>query len=403
MATIDLGRVTPIFHGDYDNTATYELNDLVIFNDDMYWHVSDTPTTGTDPTDATVWKLAIAGAAADLSIALAAFPTDTASGSIATIPDGADGIPVKALTVQIEPSQSGSGDPSPSNPRPITGWTGAEIEWTGKNLIDASNADLYDVDGQGLMRNATQPFVLASGTYTVSQSGTSEFTFVNITDNYAATGGIRASTPKTITITQISTCIVRSTSGSKNANQFINNNLMVEAGSSAAAYTPYTGTTYTVPFGQTIYGGDVDPLNGEGSDDLLTTTFSGFTSYTQGASFASGIMALPNAKSSGGSSTVEDLYCSMLKVDADPGDYTCRRIDSTLRCYFPLGTSQADAEALIDGMVVAYPAATPAPFTVDPIQFATLLGDNNVWADTGDVTLNYRADTGLYIDKKLGA
>lgn len=40
------------------------------------------------------------------------------------------------LIVGIEPVQSGSGDPSPENVRPITGWTGANVYRTGKNLFD---------------------------------------------------------------------------------------------------------------------------------------------------------------------------------------------------------------------------------------------------------------------------
>lgn len=49
--------------------------------------------------------------------------TDTASGSIASFSDGSDGINVRDLKVHIEPVQSGSGDPSPSNIRPIKGWS----------------------------------------------------------------------------------------------------------------------------------------------------------------------------------------------------------------------------------------------------------------------------------------
>ena len=53
--------------------------------------------------------------------------TDTASGAVANFPDGADDIPVADLVVNIEPVQSGSGDPSPDNIRPITGWTGVNV------------------------------------------------------------------------------------------------------------------------------------------------------------------------------------------------------------------------------------------------------------------------------------
>ena len=48
-------------------------------------------------------------------------------GRVVSFSDGAENKPLKALTVGIEPVQAGSGDPSPDNVRPITGWTGANI------------------------------------------------------------------------------------------------------------------------------------------------------------------------------------------------------------------------------------------------------------------------------------
>lgn len=52
--------------------------------------------------------------------------TKTDSGEICSFVDGADA-PFADLIVNIVATQSGSGDPSPDNVRPITGWTGAKI------------------------------------------------------------------------------------------------------------------------------------------------------------------------------------------------------------------------------------------------------------------------------------
>ena len=56
-----------------------------------------------------------------------AYIVKSASGDIASFNDGADDIPMKSLKVAIIPKQSGSGDPSPDNVRPITGWTDADV------------------------------------------------------------------------------------------------------------------------------------------------------------------------------------------------------------------------------------------------------------------------------------
>lgn len=44
-----------------------------------------------------------------------------AEGAVTSFSDGTD-LPLKSLLVNIEPVQSGSGDPSPTNVRPISGW-----------------------------------------------------------------------------------------------------------------------------------------------------------------------------------------------------------------------------------------------------------------------------------------
>ena len=49
------------------------------------------------------------------------------SGSTASFTAEAEGLPLKSVLVNIEPVQSGSGDPSPSNVRPISGWTGVNL------------------------------------------------------------------------------------------------------------------------------------------------------------------------------------------------------------------------------------------------------------------------------------
>lgn len=54
--------------------------------------------------------------------------SESASGAVASFDDGADDVPVSSLKVALEPIQTGSGDPSPTNIRPI-------IASNGKNLL----------------------------------------------------------------------------------------------------------------------------------------------------------------------------------------------------------------------------------------------------------------------------
>ena len=54
------------------------------------------------------------------------------------------------------------------------------------------------------------------------------------------------------------------------------------------------------------------------------------------------------------------------------------------------------------GSQVALISGESTTYTLTPQTINTLQGVNNVWADSGDCSIEYYADTKLYIDKKLG-
>jgi len=68
-----------------------------------------------------------AGAALAEAFAAAGFVQETVTGAAVSFADGADGVPVIGLSVEIEPVQTGSGDPSPDNVRPFATWSGLTI------------------------------------------------------------------------------------------------------------------------------------------------------------------------------------------------------------------------------------------------------------------------------------
>jgi len=50
---------------------------------------------------------------------------------------------------------------------------------------------------------------------------------------------------------------------------------------------------------------------------------------------------------------------------------------------------------------VYIPFATPTEIQLTPQEVRTLLGENNIWSDGGDMEVAYPADTKLYIDQKI--
>jgi hypothetical protein len=50
---------------------------------------------------------------------------------------------------------------------------------------------------------------------------------------------------------------------------------------------------------------------------------------------------------------------------------------------------------------VVYPLATPLTVQLTPSQMQTLLGTNHIFADTGDVAVEYLADTKLFVENAV--
>lgn len=55
----------------------------------------------------------------------------------------------------------------------------------------------------------------------------------------------------------------------------------------------------------------------------------------------------------------------------------------------------------MSGVQLVYELVTPIEYQLTQQEVTTLLGTNNIWADTGDVEVTYTVDTKLYIDSKI--
>lgn len=84
---------------------------------------------------------------------------ETVTGSVASFPDGADGVPLKSVLCYINPLQSGTGDPSPDNRRLITGFTGLTLTRSGVNSADEYTAEVSWEDSAGTIYGGTYNFI----------------------------------------------------------------------------------------------------------------------------------------------------------------------------------------------------------------------------------------------------
>lgn len=93
---------------------------------------------------------------------------------------------LSGLTAAFSPIQSGSGDPSPSNVRSISGWTGVTIGHSGRNLL---NLDRTVGDG-GDFSNATKR-ILDCSKYYLGLSGTNYYQANKVSSYSIANGTIK--------------------------------------------------------------------------------------------------------------------------------------------------------------------------------------------------------------------
>lgn len=373
----------------------------------------DTPESGSDNPvkSGGIYDAIQAGGAA----ALAAFPTDSVSGDIVSFPDGADGIPVKSFIGSIIPAQSGSGDPAPDNVRPISGWTGANITRAGANLYDDSTATANAWIAADGTIGTSGSFVLSdyiriSGeNVTIVNSGgwggSPSVCFFDEDKNYIS-GTHPSSNTVTLTIPSGAAYLRTSLSLETRASA------QVRLGETASTYEPYDGQTIILTFGSTVYAGTITALGGgkwsiQPTHAALTLNGSeSWSAYASGNGYRLSVRGMSSGEAQTGwadwLATVTKLHS--LGIEFGRND---TRIYAAQANTIPGVIDLASWKSYLsnNNLVIVYPLATlPDPIIVSADDLATLLGSNTVRLNCGSVTeMEYRADTKLYIDKRITA
>ena len=338
-------------------------------------------------------------------------PTDTASGSIASFPDGQSVIPALSVKAEIEPIQSGSGTPSPDNVRPISGRTEVVTSVVGKNLLPQSE---YTTNASGVTNKyITASGKLAAGT-TITMSGSAvdgtAVTASNTQIQFQLNGvsQLNLSPSMTTTLSQdIEYDGLLYYTNASLANKTVR--LQLERGSVATSYEPYTATTHTTSLGRTVYGGSPDVVSGELVVDRGYTELSEDWYWVKSNSYAGGYYA--SCANVDGMKTITPFISSHAKTVTRLAEYfsgTCYCDNSiNFRIMSETSTLQDWKDYIVaqrengTPICICYELATPQTYQLDPQTIDLLLGDNNVWTDCGSVEVTYKADVGLYIDKKL--
>lgn len=307
---------------------------------------------------------------------------------------------------------------------PITGWSGANITRTGKNLADGT------AFAQALVANgASIDTVNKTVTYSGSQARNTGKVFDKFKPNTVYTFMARVTADSSVA--NINASIVYTDGTSTNLADMTkgqqwawtsNPNKSVDyfqfswiTGSptvyyedfgifegklTASDFEPYNGNTYTIAFGDTYYGGELDVTNGvlrvtHELVDMGTANWVG--SYYQ--------FTIPTPSTAKGFNG--DNLCSIYPRSAvnntTPSVQTDKsyivRSDTIYVKDTDYNGNLAGFKTAMAGQKLVYELATPIEIQLTPQQIAQLLGDNNVFADCGDVEevkyLN-RIDTVLF-------
>lgn len=348
----------------------------------------------------------------------------TASGPIVSISD-ALAAPLRALTLAIDPVQEGTGDPSPDNVRPISGWTEANLWRTGRNLFDKNAGETgYYLNSTGAKISSANwsisyiP-VKVGKRYSISGivAGTtaSYSWWMDADKNPISVIGlhIRPSYDGVTAPTGAKFIGISWVSNTENAS-YDGDTLQVEQSTAPTPYAPYTGNQYTIQLGQTVYGGTLDVLSGVLTVDREYITLSGDDWAEPGdADVLTTVDAVLNNRyreAESGSAAriihgISNYYATDSTGRLDNVEIRSNGVSSNklqlvnYKDYFNV-SSFAEFQAILDAtpLQLVYELATPITIPLTPQEISTLAGQNVLWADCGDVTVEYLASGGANPD-----
>lgn len=347
--------------------------------------------------------------------------------------------PAHELVAVLKPVQSGTGDPSPTNVRPISGWTGANIGGSGNNILDSY-----------LMNWVPGNCVIAEsgGVSAYTGKGSANYTFIDVSEyigkslylNHGPEGGSGAGGIAFYSAATANSYVSGIRAGStsrKNGWVFtVPNNPEIKY-MRFTGYPGYENQTViceadkvnVLPINWqteagTIYGGTLT-LNEDGSGTLISNMWT----YTINGGVVKASQESYNTDSStyvrknnlgirykrSGDYTIDNNICDSLVYVTSGWDSYTRvngwgsaynsytdiglRLDNSLAGILSTDTydervTKINAYLAEHPITVGGELETPVTYNLTALQVLTLLqGENNIWVDASDdLTLTYYAD-----------
>ena len=351
-------------------------------------------------------------------------PQDQITGAVANFPDGSAN-PIVEGIFSIVPNQEGTGDPSPSNVRPISGFTGMNItrsktniwneDWEVGGINDSTgvpNAETNKIRSKTFFRikGGMTYYVVAPQAIRVLFYAEDE-SFISETQNISNS-----------TFTAPSNATKAKIRGTNSYGTTYNNDIAINYPATVTTYEAYQAVTKSVTWADsagTVYGGSLNLTTG-----VLTVTFKMVNlsgrDWDSGSPNQDGYIRFVNHTSIGDKANGYNLYCNILPVKStlipsSPTTIGISGYSGNANIYMAISSDMLTGDLSTNegrntafkawisanNLQILYELATPITYQLTPQELNTLLGTNNIYCDTGDSDIKYRADIDLYIQKKI--
>lgn len=308
-----------------------------------------------------------------------------------------------------EPAQEGSGTPSPENIRPIKGRDSVRVERCGENLLSIAAFSL-DVDKNNRTYKIKVQQLIPPGKYTLKVTHTNPNSGLGMQLFTRDGNKISTTSGSTFNLDGILDDIYfYITNVSGNADSIKDIMLIPGAATAPTTYTPYTGQTNTLTLPETVYGGEVDAVTGEGQETWKTLTLDGTEGWK---AFATGDSLYFQCAliSIGRRSLSSDDYCTTFPIVQISHSNTQQGISGWATSLYLRWSTFSDVSSLKAYLAAQYAAGTPVQvcyklatpavsFTATGAHLLPALdGANTVITDADSVEVTGRADPIKRID-----
>ena len=336
------------------------------------------------------------------------------------------------VALQLEEGSTATDYAPYENICPITGWMGANVNATGKNLLKMPSYEEI-VSAPIVVSYRSVPIKLEPNTtyylstiflngYTAHGSGMTVLVANNPTGNnpwkaIAHSGREDGKLDGLITTNEDGMLYLRFNgvgyTSAKIDTLYANSKIQLEKGDSATSYEPF-GRFIPINWeteAGTVYGGKLDVLRGvlsitKYAQDMSALTWvTRYTGTTHKAIYTELDYRYARRDAT---KIIAEKYAlvgtisgaaNLNKPDTkDVGLYSYSNSNSVSSNSL---YAVVDVDGELPSGLVVYDITTPIEIQLTPHDVNSLLGVNNIFADTGDTEVEYRADTKLYINKKI--